>query len=182
VREKEYLNLLTTIGAIGWLSLLNKALQETCTQDHEAACIHNCFSNNNILSINILVCPKQSTRDKLLGFYFIKFWNTDCIIICSILNLVSKFLDVLSVPHLEKMPVASQNKDSQRESRALVLADSCWAVVCLQKLNGEDLTSFRSPCLKPLQNLEGRKEEESALPQCPDVDENSVKLTSNRSN
>jgi hypothetical protein len=35
---------------------------------------------------------------------------------------------------------------------------------------------------QPLQNLEGRKEEESALPQCPDVDENSVKLTSNRSN
>lgn len=97
----------------------------------------------------ILVCPKQSTRDKLLGFYSINFWNTDHIIIYSILNLVSKFLDVLSVPHLEKMPVTSQNKDSQRNSGALVLADSLWAVVCLQKLNGEDLSSFRSPCLNP---------------------------------
>jgi len=37
---------------------------------------------------------------------------------------VSKFLDVLSMPHLEKMPVTSQNKDSQRKSGVLVLADS----------------------------------------------------------
>jgi hypothetical protein len=89
----------------------------------------------------ILVCPKQSTRDKLLGFYFINFWNTDHIIIYSILNLVSKFLDVLSVPHLEKMPVTSQNKDSQRNSGVLVLADSLWAVVCLQSWMGRTLVA-----------------------------------------